>query len=827
LAGRLAAPSPAKAQAGCTHLSPRRAHGAVPGQAESHKAFSARTASPVQGHRSGIEAQGPGEPWTARLRGAGISMEPRVVPSSEVRHASMTPAVKEPMTPAKALSPAARSGELSPPVAGPIDVLHAMAHSVSHSARESRATLHVPKRLEDALEHKVNKALELVTVISNATEDRFGRLRTERLELREALEGLQRGAVEQQEQQRQLQAAVGELRQQLFDRPQAPQPQPQAAAEEPKLWTQRTDVRCEAALLKAQQRERGAALEALAADELRAPEPRMAAVDERLAALESGRRQLEAALEDARRDLEGQMARLAELVRCHTAGQATEEASGPGTGLAHLRSDVERLREEQRQVLAGFVTAQQRQQTELRAAAAEIQQKLEDVPTAGQCHQLQLQAAAGERQRVQVQAQLAELREEFEHVRAEQGAQGTLARALQEQQRKLEAVVEEAMQSGPAEGSTGGQSMQKGQLEDVHRRVEQQAALLEGLHGIEPRLLELIEGLRQQQREEASALRGELESSAAAAKARAAQLQDLAQRCPSRQDMELIASLAAAGRRASSTAPDAEVHGERLALRKATETLRTDLNALGGQVELLSRAGTRRTLSSAPRLRSRPAPEAVLFLDVDGVLHSLYGDDLFRDSCCKLLEHILRSTGAAIVLSSSWRMDNGKVTMLNGLLQQRRLEPIYDCTVELDGPREAEICEWLDRHPGVTQWAALDDMDLQASQTLHAWRMRGHFVQTNSETGLVPQDAEAVIHMLVRAPSSPASPTGSSVAGSPHRQGHALRLPSAALAPMGFGLGAAAVAVAAGPGQTTPESPASVRSPQVVRVVPRAPAKSL
>lgn len=61
-----------------------------------------------------------------------------------------------------------------------------------------------------------------------------------------------------------------------------------------------------------------------------------------------------------------------------------------------------------------------------------------------------------------------------------------------------------------------------------------------------------------------------------------------------------------------------------------------------------------------------------------------------------------------------------------------------------DGKREAEICEWLDRHPSVGTWIAIDDMDLLSSDSEHARRLRGHVVHTNADTGLTLQDASGV-----------------------------------------------------------------------------------
>jgi len=70
---------------------------------------------------------------------------------------------------------------------------------------------------------------------------------------------------------------------------------------------------------------------------------------------------------------------------------------------------------------------------------------------------------------------------------------------------------------------------------------------------------------------------------------------------------------------------------------------------------------------AVPQQRS---PEVVIFLDTDGVLHSLYGDGLFNDSCVSLLADLIEQTQASVVLSSSWRTDSNKMRMVNAALKK-------------------------------------------------------------------------------------------------------------------------------------------------------------
>jgi hypothetical protein len=129
----------------------------------------------------------------------------------------------------------------------------------------------------------------------------------------------------------------------------------------------------------------------------------------------------------------------------------------------------------------------------------------------------------------------------------------------------------------------------------------------------------------------------------------------------------------------------------------------------------------------------------VIFLDIDGVLNSFrtciatgnypHGLDKglkhFDWIAIRLLQRLSDSTGVVFVLSSSWRIlhdykDVGKALDL----------PIIDATKRLDGPRGAEIAEWLSRHPEVELYAILDDDSDMLDGQLAC------FVQTSAYEGL-------------------------------------------------------------------------------------------
>jgi methionine--tRNA ligase beta chain len=117
----------------------------------------------------------------------------------------------------------------------------------------------------------------------------------------------------------------------------------------------------------------------------------------------------------------------------------------------------------------------------------------------------------------------------------------------------------------------------------------------------------------------------------------------------------------------------------------------------------------------------------IIFLDIDGVLNVDYADKdqfghIFREEFVQNLKEIIEKTNAKIVISSTWK-DKGIERML-ALWKERDLPgEISDIT-----PDCVDVCEstnivyydqvkrgheiklWLDRHPEVTHYVILDDI---------------------------------------------------------------------------------------------------------------------
>ena len=169
----------------------------------------------------------------------------------------------------------------------------------------------------------------------------------------------------------------------------------------------------------------------------------------------------------------------------------------------------------------------------------------------------------------------------------------------------------------------------------------------------------------------------------------------------------------------------------------------------------------------------------VIFLDVDGVLHPLNEkhlpklaklDDLvaradsdmergeepsytsppvegeFLEENMHHLCHIVSTTSAKIVLSSTWRETRcGQAAVAFQLAKHGISTPIIGCTPILGmgtQNRVKEIEEFLNQNQNVKRYVCLDDADLTG------WAQPGHFVRCNSGLGLTSADAKSAIDIL-------------------------------------------------------------------------------
>ena len=126
--------------------------------------------------------------------------------------------------------------------------------------------------------------------------------------------------------------------------------------------------------------------------------------------------------------------------------------------------------------------------------------------------------------------------------------------------------------------------------------------------------------------------------------------------------------------------------------------------------------------------------DAVLFLDVDGVLHSpnpRHARQQFQRSCMEFLKSICEETKCKIVLSTTWRLHEEARTHLAMKLAEHGIPNFVSRTPSIaQFQRPKEILAWVNKHKPKA-WVAVDDWPLHEDL-----RMHGHFVQTRNRYGL-------------------------------------------------------------------------------------------
>ena len=136
----------------------------------------------------------------------------------------------------------------------------------------------------------------------------------------------------------------------------------------------------------------------------------------------------------------------------------------------------------------------------------------------------------------------------------------------------------------------------------------------------------------------------------------------------------------------------------------------------------------------------------IIFLDVDGVLNDGptilgTGKDFPTKNHLECLKQIVEATNAEIVLSSSWRFYAQDRNDIKNALRSINLAYI-DKTKELPKGRDAEIREWLRRHPEVESYLILDDSNEFSEE------LKEHQVLTTFYEGLLPKHVEKAIDIL-------------------------------------------------------------------------------
>jgi hypothetical protein len=107
--------------------------------------------------------------------------------------------------------------------------------------------------------------------------------------------------------------------------------------------------------------------------------------------------------------------------------------------------------------------------------------------------------------------------------------------------------------------------------------------------------------------------------------------------------------------------------------------------------------------------------------------------DNFNSKAVKVLNDILTITDAEIVVSSDWKLHCTLEDLQDMFLKYDVIKSPIGITPnhilksmdELESTRVAEISEWLESHPEVDKWVAIDDLNLSALKNfVHTKRMK-------------------------------------------------------------------------------------------------------
>lgn len=140
----------------------------------------------------------------------------------------------------------------------------------------------------------------------------------------------------------------------------------------------------------------------------------------------------------------------------------------------------------------------------------------------------------------------------------------------------------------------------------------------------------------------------------------------------------------------------------------------------------------------------------VLFLDLDGVLHSVEAreDEFFSDRCVCALRRLLDSCNAKVVLSSTWRLSTPLRQEAYSQLEERGVQIVGE-TPKLRS-RAAEIEAWLEENCP-SQWLVLDDLPLDELPAEHV-------VRTDPFAGLTESDVEEALQKIHKMASASGPP---------------------------------------------------------------------
>ena len=129
-------------------------------------------------------------------------------------------------------------------------------------------------------------------------------------------------------------------------------------------------------------------------------------------------------------------------------------------------------------------------------------------------------------------------------------------------------------------------------------------------------------------------------------------------------------------------------------------------------------------------------------LEEDNV--DIFQEDILDERAICQLRRIVETTGAEIVLSSSWRWYKEQRNTVHKQLKRKNIDFIDTTPIEITVKmsRADEINAWLEKHPDIDNYVILDDEEIKDI------KLTPHCVKTTFKHGLTRDKAEQAIKIL-------------------------------------------------------------------------------
>ena len=129
-------------------------------------------------------------------------------------------------------------------------------------------------------------------------------------------------------------------------------------------------------------------------------------------------------------------------------------------------------------------------------------------------------------------------------------------------------------------------------------------------------------------------------------------------------------------------------------------------------------------------------------LEEDNV--DIFQEDMLDVRAICYLRKIVETTGAEIVLTSSWRWYKEQRNTVHKQLKRKNIDFIDTTPIEITikMSRADEINAWLEKHPEIDNYVILDDEEIKDIKLIPHW------VRTTFKHGLTRDKAEQAIKIL-------------------------------------------------------------------------------